>query len=224
VGHPGRKPIHPQYVAKMIDEVASDDAIFSCDVGTPTIWAARYLKMNGKRRLMGSFNHGSMANAMPQAIGAQLEFPERQVVTLSGDGGLAMLLGDLLSLQQLKTRVKIVVFNNSKLSFVELEMKAGGVLENGTTLVNPRFADLARTAGIHGIRVEDPAELKPALIDAFEHNGPALVDVVVNPMELSMPPTIKVDQARGFSLWALKAVLSGRGSELVDLAVSNVLR
>jgi pyruvate dehydrogenase (quinone) len=224
VGHPGKKPIHPQYVARMIDEVASDDAIFSCDVGTPTVWAARYLKMNGKRRLLGSFNHGSMANALPQAIGAQLQFPGRQVVTLSGDGGLAMMLGDLLSLHQLKIPVKIVVFNNSCLGFVELEMKAAGVLENGTTLVNPPFAELARTAGIHGIRAEDPAEVRPALMEAFKHDGPALVEVVVNRMELSMPPTITVEQAKGFSLWALKAVLSRRGSELVDLAVSNLLR
>jgi pyruvate dehydrogenase (quinone) len=224
VGHPGKKPIHPQYVAKMIDEVATEDAIFSCDVGTPTIWAARYLKMNGKRRLLGSFNHGSMANAMPQAIGAQLEFPGRQVVTLSGDGGLAMLLGDLLSLKQLKAPVKIVVFNNSALGFVELEMKATGFLENGTTLVNPNFAELAKTAGLHGIRVEDPAEVKPALIEAFSHDGPALIDVVVNRMELSMPPTIKLEQAIGFNLWAIKAVLSGRGNELVDLATSNLLR
>jgi pyruvate dehydrogenase (quinone) len=208
----------------MIDEVAADDAIFSCDVGTPTIWAARYLTMNGKRRLLGSFNHGSMANAMPQAIGAQLEFPGRQVVTLSGDGGLAMLLGDLLSLEQLKVPVKIVVFNNSALSFVELEMKATGFLENGTTLLNPHFADLAGTAGILGVRVEDPAEVKPALVRAFQHDGPALVDVVVNRMELSMPPTIKLEQAVGFNVWAIKAVLSGRGSELVDLAASNLLR
>jgi pyruvate dehydrogenase (quinone) len=224
VGHPGKKPIHPQFVARMIDEVATEDAIFSCDVGTPTIWAARYLKMNGKRRLLGSFNHGSMANAMPQAIGAQLEFPGRQVVTLSGDGGIAMLMGDLLSLHQLKVPIKIVVFNNSALSFVELEMKATGFLENGTTLVNPNFAELAKTAGIHGIRVEDPAEDKPALIEAFQHEGPALIDVVVNRMELSMPPTIKLEQAIGFNLWAIKAVLSGRGNELVDLAVSNLIR
>jgi len=224
VGHPGKKPIHPQYVARMIDEVASEDAIFSCDVGTPTIWAARYLKMNGKRRLLGSFNHGSMANAMPQAIGAQLQYPGRQAVALSGDGGLAMLLGDLLSLQQLKAPVKIVVFNNSALGFVELEMKATGFLENGTTLVNPNFADLARSAGIHGARVEDPAEVKPALIEAFRHDGPALVDVVVNRMELSLPPTIKLEQAVGFNLWAIKAVLNGRGNELVDLAVSNLIR
>jgi len=224
VGHPGRKPIHPQYVARMIDEVASDDAIFSCDVGTPTVWAARYLRMNGKRSLLGSFNHGSMANAMPQAIGAQLEYPGRQVVALCGDGGLAMLLGDLLSLQQLKIPVKIVVFNNSALSFVELEMKASGFLEFGTTLVNPRFADLAKSAGIHGIRVEDPADVRPALIEAFEHAGPALLDMAVNRMELSMPPTINLEQAIGFNVWAIKAVLSGRGSELVDLAETNLIR
>ena len=224
VGHPGKKPIHPQYVARMIDEIAAEDAIFSCDVGTPTIWAARYLTMNGKRRLLGSFNHGSMANAMPQAIGAQLTFPGRQVVTLSGDGGLAMLLGDLLSMQQLKTPVKIVLFNNGALSFVELEMKAAGFLEYGTDLVNPHFADLAKSAGVHGIRVEDPVDLKPALIEAFQHDGPALVDVLVNRMELSMPPTIKLDQAVGFNLWALKTVLNGRGNELIDLAVTNLIR
>jgi pyruvate dehydrogenase (quinone) len=224
VGEPGRKPIHPQYLARMVDEVASANAIFSCDVGTPTVWAARYLTMNGQRRLLGSFNHGSMANALPQAVGAQLAFPDRQVVTLSGDGGLAMLLGDLLSLRQLKLPVKIVVFNNGALGFVELEMKAAGFLENGTVLVNPDFGALARAAGLHGIRVEDPAELKPALIEAFRHDGPALVDVVVNRLELAMPPTIKLEQAVGFNLWALKAVLSGRGDEVVDLAKSNLLR
>jgi pyruvate dehydrogenase (quinone) len=153
-----------------------------------------------------------------------LEYPGRQVVTLSGDGGLAMLMGDLLTLRQSNLPVKMVVFNNSALSFVELEMKAAGVLENGTTLVNPNFADLANSAGIHGIRVEDPAELKPAMEEAFCHDGPALIDVVVNRMELSMPPTINREQAAGFSVWALKAVLNGRGSELVDLAKSNLLR
>jgi len=224
VGHPGRKPIHPQYAAKMVDELAAKDAIFCCDVGTPTIWAARYLTMNGQRRLLGSFNHGSMANALPQAIGAQMEFPKRQVVTFSGDGGIAMLLGDLLSLRQHKQPVKIVVFNNSCLGFVELEMKAGGILAGGTDLINPNFADLAKSVGLLGIRVEDPAGLKSAIADAFAHNGPALVDVVVNRTELSMPPTIKLDQAVGFNLWALKAVLNGRGDEVLDLAVSNLLR
>ena len=223
-GTPGKTPIHPQYVAKMIDAAAAPDAVFTCDVGTPTIWAARYLKMNGKRRLLGSFNHGSMANAMPQAIGAQLAFPGRQVVALCGDGGISMLLGDLLSLKQLKTPVKIIVFNNGALGFVELEMKATGFLENGTTLENPDFAALANTAGIHGIRVTDPGDLEGALATAFRHDGPALIDVAVNRLELSMPPTIKAEQAIGFSLWAMKAVMSGRGSELVDLATSNLLR
>jgi pyruvate dehydrogenase (quinone) len=193
-------------------------------VGTPTVWAARYLTMNGKRRLLGSFNHGSMACAMPQAIGAQLTFPGRQVVTFSGDGGLAMLLGDLLSMRQLKIPVKIVVFNNSALGFVELEMKAAGFLENGTRLDNPNFADLAKTAGVHGIRVEDPVDLKSALTEAFAHDGPALVDVVTARQELSMPPTITMGQAVGFNLWALKTVLNGRGDEVIDLAATNLLR
>ncbi len=224
VGNPGRKPMHPQYVAKIIDEIAAEDAIFSCDVGTPTVWAARYLTMNGKRRLLGSFNHGSMANAMPQAIGAQSAFPGRQVVTLSGDGGLSMLLGDLLSLHQHKLPVKIVVFSNSALGFVELEMKAAGILEHGTELVNPDFAALARSAGLFGVRVEDPADLRKAVTEAFQHDGPALIEAVVNRTELSMPPTIKLDQAVGFNLWALKAVLNGRGDKVVDLARTNLMR
>jgi pyruvate dehydrogenase (quinone) len=224
VGHPGRKPIHPQYVAKIVDELAAEDAIFCCDVGTPTVWAARYLTMNGRRRLLGSFNHGSMANAMPQAIGAQFAFPGRQVVTFSGDGGLSMMMGDLLSLHQHKLPVKIVVFSNSALAFVELEMLAAGILGAGTTLANPDFVGLARSTGIFGVRVEDPADLKNAVTEAFQHPGPALVEAVVNRTELSMPPTIKLDQAVGFNLWALKAVLNGRGDELIDLAVSNLIR
>jgi pyruvate dehydrogenase (quinone) len=224
VGHPGRKPMHPQYVAKVVDEVAAEDAIFSCDVGTPTVWAARYLTMNGKRRLLGSFNHGSMANAMPQAIGAQVAYPGRQVVTFSGDGGLSMLLGDLLSLHQHKLPVKIVVFSNSALAFVELEMLAAGILGAGTELVNPDFIGLARSAGMFAVRVEDPADLKNGVTEAFQHNGPALIEAVVNRTELSMPPTIQVNQAVGFNLWALKAVLNGRGDEVIDLAVSNLRR
>ena len=222
VGHPGRKPMHPQYVAKIVDELAADNAIFSCDVGTLTVWAARYLTMNGKRRLLGSFNHGSMANAMPQAIGAQLAFPDRQVITFSGDGGLSMLLGDLL--RQHKLPVKIIVFSNSALGFVELEMKAAGILGDGTELVNPDFVALAQSAGVFGLRVEDPADLKEAVTAAFQHGGPALVDAVVNRTELSMPPTIKLDQAVRFNLWALKAVLNGRGDEVLDLAISNIIR
>jgi pyruvate dehydrogenase (quinone) len=224
VGHPGRKPMHPQYVAKIVDELAADNAIFSCDVGTPTVWAVRYLTMNGKRRLLGSFNHGSMANALPQAIGAQLAFPDRQVITFSGDGGLAMLLGDLLSLRQHKLPVKIIVFSNSALSFVELEMMAAGILGDGTELINPDFVALAQSAGVFGVRVEDPADLKEAVTAAFQHSGPALVDAAVNRTELSMPPTIKLDQAVSFNLWALKAVLNGRGDEVIDLAVSYLKR
>jgi pyruvate dehydrogenase (quinone) len=223
-GVPGKKPIHPQYVAKVVDQLAADDAVFTCDVGTPTIWAARYLKMNGKRRLLGSFNHGSMANALPQAIGAQATFPDRQVVSFSGDGGLAMLLGDLLSLKQLNLPVKIVVFNNSSLAFVELEMKAAGILDFATDLQNPNFADIAQAAGLFGVRVEDPENLPAGLKKAFEHDGPALIDVVTSRQELSMPPTIELKQAVGFSLYMAKAVLNGRGDEIVDLAKTNLFR
>lgn len=222
-GEPGHTPIHPQYVAKLLDEMASEDAIFTCDVGTPTIWAARYLRMNGQRRLLGSFIHGSMANALPQAVGAQCAFPQRQVISMSGDGGLAMLLGDLLTLVQLRLPIKLVVFNNSALDFVELEMKAAGWLPYGTELVNPNFAKLAEAAGILGVRVEAPEDLRPALRTAFAHDGPCLIDVVVNRQELSMPPAVTASQAIGFSLYMLRAVLSGRGDEVIDLAKTNLL-
>jgi pyruvate dehydrogenase (quinone) len=223
VGHPGHVPIHPQFVAKMLDEVASENAIFACDVGTPTIWASRYLRMNGKRRLLGSFIHGSMANALPQAIGVQAAMPGRQVVTLSGDGGIAMLLGDLLTLRQLNLPVKVVVFNNGSLGFVELEMKAAGWPSYGTDLMNPNFAKLAESADIKGIRVEVPEDVRPALQSALDHDGPCLVDVKVNRQELAMPPTIKVDQALGFSLYMMRAVLSGRADEVIDLVATNLL-
>ena len=223
VGKPGRVPIHPQYLTKIVSDLAADDAIFSCDVGTPTLWAARYLRMNGKRRLLGSFNHGTMANALPQAIGAQFSKPERQIIALSGDGGLSMLMGDLLTLHQHKLPVKVVVFNNSALSFVELEMKAAGYLETGTHLDNPNFAEVAQAMGIEGIRVEDPADLESALLQAFKHNGPSLIDVVVNRQELAMPPKVSIEQAQGFSLWTLKAVLNGHASEVVDLAKTNLM-
>lgn len=224
VGKPGQTPIHPQYVAKVLNEVASQDAVFAVDVGTPVIWAARYLEMNGRRRLLGSFNHGSMANALPQAIGAQISHPGRQVVTLSGDGGLSMLMGDLLSLRQLHLPVKMVVFNNSSLGFVELEMKATGFLNHATDLVNPDLAKIAEGAGIFSVHVEDPADLRPALEKAFAHDGPALVDVVVNRQELAMPPTLKLDQIVDFNLYMIKAILNGRGDEIVDLARTNLFR
>ncbi|CAH0277312.1 Pyruvate dehydrogenase [ubiquinone] [Peribacillus sp. Bi96] len=223
-GKPGHTPIHPQYLTKMVSDLASEDAVFTCDVGTPTLWAARYLEMNGKRRLLGSFNHGSMANALPQAIGAQCIDSGRQVIALSGDGGLAMLMGDMLTLQQHNLPVKIIVFNNSALSFVELEMKAAGYLETGTELKNPNLAAVAQAMGIMGIRVEDPADLPDALKRAFEHNGPVLLDVLVNRQEISLPPRIEFGQAQGFTLWMVKAVLNGDGNKLIELAKTNLLR
>ncbi|MBP6683979.1 MAG: ubiquinone-dependent pyruvate dehydrogenase [Leucobacter sp.] len=219
-----RTPIHPQYVGRLISELASEDAVFIPDVGSPTVWAARYLTMNGKRRLIGSFNHGSMANALPQAIGAQVAYPDRQVVALAGDGGLAMLLGELLTVRQLNLPVKLVVFNNSSLNFVELEMKAAGIVNYGTGLDNPNFADVANAMGIHGQRVDEPDDLEAALATAFAHDGPALVDVTTARQELSIPPTISAAQVKGFTLFALRTILSGRGEELVDLAETNVFR
>ena len=224
VDQPGHKSIHPQFLAKTISDLASEDAIFTCDVGTPTIWAARYLKLNGKRRLIGSFNHGSMANAMPQALGAQATHLDRQVISLSGDGGFAMLMGDLLTFVQHKLPAKIVVFNNGTLGFVEMEMKAAGFLDTGVSLTNPDFAAMATAAGFFACRVEDPADLEGAVRAVLDHDGPALLDVVTARQELAMPPKIGVEQMKGFSLWVAKAVLNGRGSEVLDLASTNLLR
>jgi pyruvate dehydrogenase (quinone) len=222
VGRPGQKPIHPQFLARTISELASDDAIFTCDVGTPTVWAARYLHLNGKRRLIGSFMHGSMANALPQALGAQAAFPGRQVVSFSGDGGFTMLMGDFITAIQEKLPVKIVVFNNGTLGFVELEMKASGFLDFGVDLQNPDFAAMARAAGVHAQRVEDPGDLADAARKVLAHDGPALLDVITAKQELVMPPKTELSQVAGFSLWLLKAVLNGRGDEVIDLARTAV--
>jgi len=222
-GKPGGQ-LHPQHVARVLSELATEDAIFTCDVGLPTVWAARYLAMNGKRRLLGSFWHGSMANAMAQAIGAQAAQPARQVVSLSGDGGFTMLMGDLLSLKQLKLPVKVIVFNNGSLGFIELEQKSSGFLDTGTELENPDFAAMAKAIGIHGIRIEDPAELGTKLAEALAHPGPVLIDAVVNRMELAMPPKVTTEMAKGFTLYMLKAVLNGRADEVIELARSNLLR
>jgi pyruvate dehydrogenase (quinone) len=224
VAKPGSKNIHPQYLARVVDELAAKDAIFSCDVGTPTIWAARYLRMNGERRLLGSFNHGSMANALPQAIGAQASHPGRQVISFSGDGGLAMLMGDLLSLRQLELPVKVIVFKNDSLAFVELEMKAAGIVDYATELHNPNFAKMAEAAGLLGLTPETSDQVEPMIAQALKYDGPALVEVPVSRQELSMPPTITLEQVKGFSLFMLKAVLSGRGDEIIDLAKINLFR
>jgi len=219
---PDARPMHPQHVTAVLDRLASEDAIFTCDVGTPTVWAARYLTMNGERRLLGSFNHGSMANALPQAIGAQVTFPGRQVISMSGDGGVAMLMGELLTLQQVKAPVKVIVYQNDALSFVELEMKAVGVISFGTDLLNPDFAKLAEACGLFGRNVDDPRDLEATLRAALEYPGPALVSVKVARHELSLPPTIDFEQAKGFGIYLVKAMLNGRGNEIVDLAKTNL--
>ena len=215
-------PLHPQFVAATIDRLAADDAVFTADVGSPCIWAARYLRMNGRRRMIGSFNHGSMANALPHAIGAQASQPGRQVVTLSGDGGLAMLLGELITLRQQRLPVKVVVFNNGALSFVELEMKAAGIVTYGTDLDNPDFAGMARSAGLFGVRVDKANELEGALQEAFGHDGPALVDVRTARSELSLPPKLTYGEIKGFTLYATRTILSGGGEELVELTKTNL--
>jgi pyruvate dehydrogenase (quinone) len=223
-GTPGKRLLHPQQITKAISEHAAEDAIFTCDVGLPTVWAARYLAMNGKRRLLGSFWHGSMANAMAQGIGAQAAFSGRQVISLSGDGGFTMLMGDFLTLAQYRLPLKVVVFNNGTLGFIELEQKSTGFIEFGTEFQNPNFAAMAEAIGIRGIRLEDPGEVDAGIAAAFAHDGPVLVDAVVNRTELAMPPTITVEMAKGFTLYMVKAVMSGRGDEIIDLAKTNLWR
>ena len=224
IGTPGKRLIHPQQIAKAISDHAAEDAVFTCDVGLPTVWAARYLAMNGKRRLLGSFWHGSMANAMAQGIGAQATFPGRQVISLSGDGGFTMLMGDFLTLAQHRLPLKVVVFNNGALGFIELEQKSTGFLTFGTELKNPNFAAMAEAVGIRGIRLEDPAEVDEGIAAAFAHDGPVLVDAVVNRTELAMPPSITLEMAKGFTLYMVKALISGRGDEVIDLARTNLWR
>jgi pyruvate dehydrogenase (quinone) len=221
---PNSDIIHPQYVMRLVSELAAEDAIFSCDVGTPIIWTARYLTVNGKRRILGSFNHGSMANAMLQAIGAQAAFPDRQVISMSGDGGFSMMMGDFITLIQMGLPVKVIVLNNGTLGFVEMEMKASGFLDTGCDLKNPNFALMAEAIGVRGIRVEKPQELRGAVEAALAHKGPALVDVVSARQELAMPPRTSLDQAYHFGMFMMKAVLDGRAAQLIDLAKVNLSR
>ncbi|MER5738086.1 pyruvate dehydrogenase [Streptomyces sp. NPDC002262] len=215
-------PIHPEYVASVLDELADDDAVFTVDTGMCNVWAARYLTPNGRRRIIGSFSHGSMANALPQAIGAQFTDRGRQVVTLSGDGGFTMLMGDFLTLVQYELPVKIVLFNNSSLGMVELEMLVAGLPSYGTANRNPDFAAVARAAGAYGVRVEKPKHLAGALRDAFKHKGPALVDVVTDPNALSIPPKISAEMVGGFALSASKIVLDGGVGRMLQMARSNL--
>ncbi|MFI0938165.1 pyruvate dehydrogenase [Streptomyces sp. NPDC021020] len=216
------RPIHPEYVASVLDEEADDDAVFTVDTGMCNVWAARYLTPNGRRRVIGSFTHGSMANALPQAIGAQFLDRGRQVVSMSGDGGFSMLMGDFLTLVQYDLPVKVVLFDNSSLGMVELEMMVEGLPAYGTTNHNPDFAAVARAAGAYGVRVEKPKELRSALRDAFRHKGPALVDVVTDPHALSLPPKITGEQVGGFALSVGKVVLDGGVGKMVQMARSNL--
>jgi pyruvate dehydrogenase (quinone) len=223
-GRANGRVLHPQQIVRELSIQAATDGIFTCDVGLPTVWAARHLMMNGKRRLLGSFLHGSMANAMAQAIGAQSAFPDRQVISLSGDGGFTMLMGDLLSLSQLSLPVKVVVFNNGALGFIELEQKSTGFLSFGTDFKNPNFAAMAEAVGIRGIRIESPADVEGGIADALAHPGPVLIDAVVSRTELAMPPSVTMEMAKGFTLYMTKALMSGKADELIDLAKSNLWR
>ena len=215
-------PIHPEYVASVLDEMADDDAVFTVDTGMCNVWAARYISPNGRRRVIGSFSHGSMANALPMAIGAQFTDRGRQVVSMSGDGGFTMMMGDFLTLVQYDLPVKVILFNNSSLSMVELEMLVAGLPSYGTAMKNPDFAAVARACGAHGVRVEKPKELAGALKSAFKHKGPALVDIVTDPNALSIPPKISKEMVTGFALSASKMVLDGGVGRMVQMARSNL--
>ncbi|MFF4774711.1 pyruvate dehydrogenase [Microtetraspora fusca] len=218
----GHVPIHPEYVASVLDEEADDDAVFTVDTGMCNVWAARYLTPNGRRRVIGSFSHGSMANALPQAFGAQLIDRDRQVVSLSGDGGFSMLMGDFLSLVQYGLPVKVVLFDNSSLGMVDLEMMVAGLRPYGTTYPHTDYAAIARAAGAYGVRVEDPKRVRDALREAFRHGGPALVDVVTDPNALSLPPRVTGEQIAGFALSAGKMVLNGGVGRMVQMARANL--
>ena len=221
-GIEGRRPIHPEYLTAMLSDLASQDAIFTADVGMCTVWAARYLGMTRDRRLLGSFTHGSMANALPQAIGAQLCYPDRQVITLSGDGGFSMLMGDFITLTQHDLPIKVVVYDNASLGMVKLEQNVAGLPDFGTELKNPDFARVAEAMGATGIRVEDPSEVRPAIERALATDGPVLVDVLTNPSELALPPQASFAQAQGYSLYLLKEILGGALGDAVETLESNL--
>ncbi|RDI69091.1 pyruvate dehydrogenase [Nocardia pseudobrasiliensis] len=217
-----RTPIHPEYAAAVLDEVAADDAIFTVDTGMGNVWAARYLTPNGRRRVIGSFRHGSMANALPHAIGAQLAHPDRQVVSISGDGGLAMLMGDLLTVATYELPVKVVVFNNASLGMVKLEMLVDGYPDFGTDHPPVDFSAIAAGCGIASVRVERPTEIRDALTEALHRPGPAVIELITDPNALSIPPKITAAQVRGFALAAGRTVLDGGVGKMIDLARTNL--
>ena len=213
--------IHPEYVMYLVNEVAKADTIFTVDTGMTCVWGARYLQANGQRKMLGSFNHGSMANALPQAIGASLAYPERQVVALCGDGGLSMLLGDLMTVVQYKLPVKVVVFNNRSLGMVKLEMEVAGLPDNETDMQNPDFAKLAESMGMKGYTVSEPQQVLPTLMEAFDSPAPVLVNVMTDPNALAMPPQVEWSQMTGFAQAMYRMLVTGRGQEIIDTINSN---
>lgn len=216
------KPIHPEYAADILDQEAADDAVFTVDTGMCNVWAARYIRPNGRRRVIGSFLHGSMANAVPHAIGAACAQPDRQVVAMAGDGGLAMLMGELITVVHYNLPVKIVLFDNASLGMVRLEMLVDGLPSFGTDSPPIDYSAIARAVGIPAVRIEEPTELRDALRTAFDRPGPALIDVVTDPRALSLPPTITAGQVRGFAAAMSKEVLGGGLGEVVSMARSNL--
>ena len=216
------KPIHPEYAAHVLNEVASKDAIFTADTGMCNVWTARYIDPLGTRRLIGSFLHGSMANALPHAIGAQVAFPNRQVISVSGDGGLSMLLGELVTARMYNLPIKVVVFNNSTLGMVKLEMLVDGLPDYGTDVHDVNYAEVASAIGFHGERVTEPSRLRGALQEAFAYNGPALIEVMTDPNALSLPPEIRSGQVIGFATAMSKIVLNRGAGEAVAMATSNM--
>ena len=216
------KPIHPEFVAATLDDLADDDAVFTVDTGMCNVWGARYITPNGKRRVFGSWHHGTMANALPQAIGASKAFPGRQVISMSGDGGLGMLMGELLTVKLHELDTKILVFNNSSLGMVKLEMLVEGLPDHGTDHEAVDYAAIAEGVGIGAVRITDPKKLKKQLAAALATPGPVLIDVVTDPDALSMPPKITAQQIRGFATASTKVVLGGGVGRMVDMAASNL--
>jgi len=216
------RPIHPEYAAHLLNETAAKDAIVTADTGMCNVWTARYLDPLGTRRLIGSFLHGSMANALPMALGAQVAFPDRQVVSVSGDGGLSMLLGELITAKMYNLPVKVVVFNNSTLGMVKLEMLVNGIPDFQTDVPDTNYAEIARAIGFHAERVEDASRLADAYREAFDAPGPALVEVITDPNALSLPPAITGGQVVGFATAMSKIVLNGGIAEAFSMATSNM--
>ena len=214
--------IHPQQLVELIDKHAREDALITADVGTPMLWGSRYLTMNGQRRFLSSLKHGTMSNAMPQAYGLQKAFPDRQVISLSGDGGLAMLMGDLLTAKQENLPIKIVVFDNSSLNFVEQEQKGEGLVEVYVDLKNGDFKTIAEGCGFSAQTVSKPSELENAVQTFLSTSGPALLNVIISPDELIMPPTISYENVKNMVWYGSKAILEGKGKEVIDLIKNNI--